>query len=65
MLYREVIAVCSEINTKLINTEWQNVKFLNVKRGAIRNQWRLKGQLIRKKLKDSHYTYWGQRVLGS
>ena len=32
MLYREIIAVCSQIHTKHINTlRGQNVEFLNVK----------------------------------
>jgi len=32
MLYREIIAVCSEIHTKHINTPWgQNVEFVSVK----------------------------------
>jgi len=32
MLYREIIVVDSQKNTKLINTAgWQNVEFLNVK----------------------------------
>jgi len=32
MLYREIIAVCSEIDTKPINIQCgQNVEFLNVK----------------------------------
>ena len=32
MLYRETIAVCSQIHTKHINTLWeQNVELLNVK----------------------------------
>jgi len=32
MLYREIIAVCSEINTKQTNTLCgQNVEFVNVK----------------------------------
>jgi hypothetical protein len=31
MLYREIIAVCSEIHTKHINTLWgQNVEFVNL-----------------------------------
>jgi hypothetical protein len=30
MLYGAKGTVCSEINTKHTNTEWQNVKFLNV-----------------------------------
>jgi len=32
MLYREIIAVCSDIHTKHINTLWgQNVEFTSVK----------------------------------
>jgi hypothetical protein len=32
MLYREIIAVCSEMHTKHINTVcWQNVELLKVK----------------------------------
>jgi len=35
MLYREIIAVCSQIHTKHINTLCgQNVELLNVKRGS-------------------------------
>jgi len=35
MLYREIIAVCSEIHTKHINTLCgQNVEFTNVKPGG-------------------------------
>ena len=35
MLYREIIAVCSEIHTKHINTVCgQNVELLNVKPGG-------------------------------
>ena len=35
MLYREIIAVCSQIHTKHINTLCgQNVELLNVKPGA-------------------------------
>jgi len=35
MLYREIIAICSEIHTKHINTLCgQNVEFLNVKRSG-------------------------------
>jgi hypothetical protein len=35
MLYREIIAVCSEIHTKHINTVCgQNVGFLNVEPGG-------------------------------
>ena len=32
MLYREIIAVCSEIHTKHVNTVWrESVELLNVK----------------------------------
>jgi len=41
VLYREIIAVCSEIHTKHINTLCgQNVEFLNVKHGgAYSDHW--------------------------
>jgi len=44
MLYREIIAVCSQILTKQMNTLCgQNVEFLNVKHGGIySNHWALK-----------------------
>jgi hypothetical protein len=43
MLYREIIAVCSEIHTKYINTLCgQNVEFVNVKPGGTYiNHWAL------------------------
>jgi hypothetical protein len=43
MLYREIMAVCSEIHTKHINTLCgQNVEFVNVKPGgAYSNHWAL------------------------
>jgi hypothetical protein len=43
MLYREIIAVCSEIHTKHINTLCgQNVEFEKGKPGGIyRNHWAL------------------------
>jgi len=45
MLYREIIAVRSQIHTKHINTLCgQNVKLLNVKLAGINsNHWALKG----------------------
>ena len=45
MLYREIVAVCSQIHTKHINTLCgQNVELLNVKpRGTYSNHWALKG----------------------
>ena len=45
MLYREIIAVCSQIHTKHINTlSGQNLELLNVKlRGIYSNHWALEG----------------------
>ena len=45
MLYREIIAVCSQIHTQHINTLCgQNVYLLHVKPGGTySNQWALKG----------------------
>jgi hypothetical protein len=45
MLYREIIAVCSQIHTKHMNTlRGQNVELLSVKRGGIyTDHWALKG----------------------
>jgi hypothetical protein len=41
MLYREIIAVCSEIHTKQINTPCgQNVELLNVKPGGTYRPYR-------------------------
>ena len=44
MLYSEIIAVCSQIHTKHINTLCgQNVEFLNVKSGGTySDHWSLK-----------------------
>jgi len=46
MLYREIIAVCSEIHKKHINTLFgQNVEFLDVEPGGTYSyHWGLKGQ---------------------
>ena len=43
MLYREIIAVCSEIHTKHINTLYgQNVELFNVEPGGTySNHWSL------------------------
>jgi hypothetical protein len=48
MLYSEIIAVCSEIHTKHINTlRGQNVELLNVKRGGTySNHWGLTIELV-------------------
>ena len=45
MLYREIIAVCSQIHTKHINTLCgQNVEFLNVTAGSTySDHWVLEG----------------------
>ena len=45
MLYREIIAVCSEIHTKHINTLCgQKAEFLNVKPGGkYSDHWAVKG----------------------
>ena len=45
MFYREIIAVCSQIHTKHINTLCgQNVELLNVKPGGTySDHWALKG----------------------
>jgi len=47
MLYREIMAVCSEIHTKHINTLCgQIVEFVNVKPvGSYSNHWALKGYM--------------------
>ena len=48
MLYREIIAVCSQIHTKHINTLCgQNVELLNFNPGAsYTNHWSLKSQYL-------------------
>ena len=45
MLYREIIAVCSQIHTKHINTLCeQNIELLKVKHGGTySDRWALKG----------------------
>jgi len=45
MLYREIMAVCSEIHTKHINTVCGlNVEFVNVKRGGTySDHWGVQG----------------------
>ena len=45
MTYRDIMAVCSEIHTKHINTVCgQNVELLNVKTsGAYSNHWAIMG----------------------
>jgi hypothetical protein len=44
MLYREIIAVCSEIHTKHIYTLCgQNIELLNVKLALHSHHWAMKG----------------------
>jgi len=47
MLYREIMAVCSQIHTKHINTlRGQNEELLNVKlSGTCSDHWTLEGQI--------------------
>jgi len=46
MLYREIIAVCSEIHTKHINTVCGQKEFVNVKpAGTYSDHWALDGEL--------------------
>ena len=47
MLYREIIAVCSQIHTKHINTLCgQNAELLNVKTGSTySDHWALEGSV--------------------
>jgi len=58
MLYREIIAVCSEIHRKHINTVWgQNVEFLNVKMAVhivTSGLYRLNINLIKFQIKSHH-----------
>jgi hypothetical protein len=60
MLYREIIAVCSEIHTKHINTLCgQNVALLNVKpAGTYSDRWDLKVLSDKVKHLDNHTTFW-------
>jgi hypothetical protein len=56
MPYREIIAVCSEIHSKHINTLCgQNVEFLNVKPGGTySNRWALEGTKIQSVPRSNH-----------
>jgi len=58
MLYREIIAVYSHINTNHINTLCrQNVELLNVKPGGTHSDhWALKGELVYHELTRTHYS---------
>ena len=64
MLYREIIAVCSQIHTKPINTPCgQNVELLDVKPGGNYNDhWALKGsydfyRVFQAKLDTPHFKH--------
>ena len=58
MLYREIIAICSELRTEHINTVCgQKVEFFNVKPGGTyRNHWTLKGHFSG--IRTSQLTLW-------
>ena len=57
MLYREIIAVCSEIHTKHLRTlRGQNVELLNVKPGGTYSKdWAVKGQLNRHRISFTYF----------
>jgi hypothetical protein len=60
MLYSEIIAICSQINTKHINTLCgQNVEFVNVKHGSryiftLKENFDIRGFKIRDGFSDSN-----------
>ena len=57
MLYREIIAVCSEIHTEHINTLCgQNVELSSVKHGGGGGHWALKGHVTGLCLTHRHTT---------
>jgi hypothetical protein len=62
MLYSEIIAVCSEIHTKHINTLCgQNLEFLSVKPGGTySDHWT---EQYRTKQKIRRCNFWTQNVL--
>ena len=62
MLYREIIAVCSEIHTKHINTLCgQNIELLNVKPGGTySNHWDLEGLIL--VIKTSQLMLYGEII---
>jgi hypothetical protein len=64
MLYREIIAVCSEIHTKHINILCgQNVEFVNVKHGGTySNHWALKSYSSYRAVNTHHLSYKNQSV---
>jgi hypothetical protein len=55
MLYREIIVVCFEINTKHINTlRGQNVELFKVKLGGTySNHWALEG-IVKDSVRTAH-----------
>jgi hypothetical protein len=64
MLYREIIAVCSETHTKHINTlRGQKVELLNVKPGGTySNRWALKGYSPYRAVNTLRLSYKNQSV---
>jgi hypothetical protein len=67
MLCRELIAVCSEIHTKHINTLCgQNVEFVNVKPGGTySNHWALEASLFASDLVGNKFGFLPSRVTGN
>jgi hypothetical protein len=64
MLYREIIAVCSQIHRKYINTLCgQKVELLNVKfGGTYSDQWNVKVNNRCSQIHTKHkYTVWAER----
>jgi hypothetical protein len=60
MLYREIIAICSEIHTKHVNTPYgQNVGVLNVKPGGIySDHWALLIYILSPLFLFLYFHYW-------
>jgi hypothetical protein len=72
MLYREIIAVCSEIHKKHINiVRGQNAEFLNIKPdGTYSDHWTLKIQVIerlvlQKNMVNSAFSPTAEDIIGS
>jgi hypothetical protein len=58
MLYSEIIAVCSEIHTKHINTICgQNVELLSVKHGGTYSDYTFKGCCANMSVQDILFSY--------
>jgi hypothetical protein len=63
MLYSEIIAVCSHIHTKHINTLCtQNMEFVNVKPGGTYSYHWVLGSSVRLLLKTLHMHKWAHLI---